>query len=69
MLTLVLVFVPPLIAPHSSCLVDAGLLPTEAAYLMKLGTMLELLSPKRKPVLTMGDLNAYTAALAPTVEG
>ena len=65
---LVSVYVPPLTDPHKSHLVEAGLLPTEAAALTELGAVLELLDPQHDPVLIMGDLNARTAAVAPTVE-
>ena len=66
LLTLVTVYVPPLTTPH---FVEAGMLPTVAASLMELGTMLKLLDPQCEPLLIMGDLNACTAALAPIVEG
>ena len=65
---LVSVYVPPLTDPHRACLVEAGLLPTKAAALTELGAVLELLDPQHDPVLIMGDLNARTAAVAPTVE-
>ena len=55
--------------PLKARLVEAGLLPTEAASLTELGAMLELVDPQREPVLLMGDLNACTATLAPLVEG
>ena len=48
---------------------EAGLLPTEAAALLELGAVLELLDPQHEPVLLMGDFNACTASLAPSVEG
>ena len=67
--TLVLVYVPPLTSPHRGRLVEAGLLPTEAASLLELGSVLELLDPQHEPVLLMGDLNARTAAFTPPVEG
>ena len=67
--TLVSIYVPPLTDPHRTRLGEAGLLPTEAASLTELGAVLELLSPQREPVLIMGDFNARTAALAPSVEG
>ena len=50
-------------------IITTGLLPTKAAYLMDLGTVLELLYPKHMPLLIMGYLNACNAALAPTMEG
>ena len=65
---LVSVYVPPLTDPHRARLVEAGLVPTEAAALTELGAVLELLDPQHDPVLIMGDLNARTAAVAPTVE-
>ena len=65
---LVSIYVPPLTDPQKACLVEAGLLPTEAVALTELGAVLELLDPLRDPVLIMGDLNARTAALGPTVE-
>ena len=68
-LTLVSVYVPPLTSPHRSCIVEAGLVPTEAASLMELGAVLDLLDPQQEPVLIMGDLNARTTAFVPTVEG
>ena len=68
-LTLVSVYVPPLTSPHRSRIVEAGLVPTEAASLMELGAVLDLIDPQREPVLIMGDLNARTAAFVPTVEG
>ena len=68
-LTLVSVYVPPQTSPHSSHIVEAGLVPTEAASLMELGAVLDLLDPQQEPVLIMGDLYAHTAALVPTVEG
>ena len=48
---------------------EAGLLPTEAAALLELGAVLELLDPQHEPVLLLGDFNARTASLAPSVEG
>ena len=42
---LVSVYVPPLTDPHKARLVEAGLLPTEAATLTELGAVLELLDP------------------------
>ena len=42
---LVSVYVPPLTDPHKARLVEAGLLPTEAAALTELGGVLELLVP------------------------
>ena len=68
-LTLVSVYVPPLTFPHRSCIVEAGLVPTEAVFLTELGTVLDLLDPQRELVLIMGDLNARIVAFAPTVEG
>ena len=67
--TLVSVYVPPLTRPHRGCLVEAGLLPTEAASLLELDSVLELLDPQREPMLLMGDFNARTATLAPSVDG
>ena len=73
--TLVSVYIPPLTSPHKGLiiphkgLVEAGLLPTEAAALLELGAVLELLDPQHEPVLLLGDFNARTAALAPTVDG
>ena len=73
--TLVLVHVPPLTSPHKGRVVEAGLLPTDAAALLELGAvlelgaMLELLDPQYEPVLLVGDFNALTAALTPTVVG
>ena len=66
---MVSVDLPPLTVPHRVSLVEAGLLPTKAASPIELGTIIELVSPKQQPVLIMGDLNACTAALGPTVEG
>ena len=68
-MTLVSVYIPPLTSPHRSRLVKAGLLPTEAAALLELGAVLELLDPQHEPVLLLGDFNARTASLAPSVEG
>ena len=68
-LTLVSVHVPALTSPHRSRIVEAGQVPTEAASLMELGALLDLIDPQREPVLIMGDLNAHTAAYVPTVEG
>ena len=65
---LVSIYVLPLTDPHRARLVEAGLLPTKAAALTELGAVLELLDPQHDPVLVMGDLNACTAAVAPTVE-
>ena len=48
---------------------EAGLLPTEAVALLELGAMLELLNPQPEPILLMGDFNACTASLAPSVKG
>ena len=48
---------------------EAGLLPTEAAALLELGAVLGLLDPQNEPVLLLGDFNARTASLAPSVEG
>ena len=42
---LVSVYVPPLTDPNKARLVEAGLLPTEAATLTELGAVLELLDP------------------------
>ena len=42
-LTLVSVNLPPLTNPQRSHLGEAGLLPTKAAFFIKLGTVLELL--------------------------
>ena len=42
---LVSIYVPPLTDPHKAHLVEAGLLPTEAAALTELGAVLELLNP------------------------
>ena len=67
--TLVSVYIPPLTSPHKGRLVEVGLLPTEAAALLELGALLELLDPRHEPVLLMGDFNARTAALTPTVDG
>ena len=67
--TLVSVYIPPLTSPHKGHLVEAGLLPTEAAALLELGAMLELLDPRHEPVLLLGNFNARTAALAPTIDG
>ena len=67
--TLVSVYVPPLTSLHKGCLVEDGLLPTEAAALLEQGAVLELLDPQHEPVLLMGDFNACTAALTPTVDG
>ena len=39
------VYVPPFTDPHKARLVEAGLLPTEAAILTELGAVLELLDP------------------------
>ena len=68
LMTLVLVYVPALTAPYRSHLFEAGLLPTEAALLIELGAMLELLGPEHEPVLIMGVLNTCTATFAPSVE-
>ena len=68
-MTLVSVYIPPLTSPHRSRLVEAGLLPTEAAALLELGAVLELLDPQNEPVLLLGNFNARTASLAPLVEG
>ena len=65
---LVSVYVPHLTDPHRARLVEASLLPTETAALTELGAVLELLDPQHDPVLIMGDLNARTAAVDPTVE-
>ena len=48
---------------------EAGLLPTEAAALLELGAVLELLDPQHEPVLLLGDFNARTASLAPFCRG
>ena len=48
---------------------EAGLLPIEAAALLELGAVLELFDPQHKPVLLMGDFNARTASLAPSIKG
>ena len=69
MLTLISVYVPPLTSPHRSRIAEAGLVPTEAASLIELGAVLDLLDFKQEPVLIMCDLNARTAAFLPTVEG
>ena len=71
--TLVLVYLPPLSDPHrvsptQPCLGEAGLLPMKAASLTELGAVLELLDPQREPVLLMGDFNTHTAAATPSVE-
>ena len=68
-MALVSIYVPPLTDPHKARLVEAGLLPTEAATLTELGAVLELLDPWYELVFIMGDPNACTTALAPTVEG
>ena len=57
-MTLVSVYIPPLTSPYKVRLVEAGLLPTEAAALLELGALLELLDPQHEPVLLMGDFNA-----------
>ena len=44
------------------------MLPTEPASLMEMGAMLELLDPQRELVLIMGNLNDYTATLAPNMK-
>ena len=67
--TLVSVYIPPLTSLHKGRLVEVGLLPTEAAALLELGALLELLDPRHEPMLLMGDFNARTAALTPTVDG
>ena len=67
--TLVSIYVPPLADPHRTCLGKASLLPTKAASLMELGAVLELLDPQQEPVLIMGNFNACTAILAPSMEG
>ena len=67
-MALVFIYVPPLTDPHKACLVEAGLLPTKAAALTELGAVVELLDPLCDPVLIMGDFNACTAALTPTVK-
>ena len=68
-LTLVSVYVPPLTSPNRSHIIEAGLVPTEAASFTGLGAVLDLLDPKWEPVLIMGNMNAHTAVFAPTVEG
>ena len=68
MVTLVSIYVPPLTDPHKTRLGEAGLLPTEATSLMELGALLKLLDPQGEPVLIMGDFNACTTALTPSVE-
>ena len=67
--TLISIYLPPLTDPHKARLVEAGLLPTEAASLTELGAVLELVDPQREPMLLIGDLNARTAAFTPPVEG
>ena len=57
-LTLVSVYIPPLTTLHRSCIVETGLVPTEAASLTELGAVLDLLNPKHEPVLIIGDPNA-----------
>ena len=42
---LVSIYVPPFTDPHKARLMEAGLLPTEAVTLTKLGAVLELLDP------------------------
>ena len=56
--TLVSIYMPPLTDPHTFCLGEAGLLPTKAASLMKLGAVHKLFNPQQEPVLIVGDLNA-----------
>ena len=68
-MTLVLVYVLPLTSPHRGHLVEVGLLPTVAASLLELGAIFELLDPQQQLVFLLGDFNAHTAALAPTMEG
>ena len=48
---------------------EAGLLPSEAAALLELDTLLELLDPQHELVLLMGDFNAHTSPFTPIVEG
>ena len=43
--TLISIYLPPLTDPHKARLVEAGLLPTEAASLTELGAVLELVDP------------------------
>ena len=43
--TLISIYLPPLTDPHKARLVEAGLLPTEAAFLTELGAVLELVDP------------------------
>ena len=66
--TLVSVYILLLTSRHRVHLVKAGLLPTEAAYLLEVGAVLELLDPQREPILFMSDFNACTAALALRVD-
>ena len=68
-MTLLVVYMLPLTAPHLSHLVEAGLLPTKAAYLTEISAVIELLGPNHEPVVIIGGLNAYTTAFAPSVEG
>ena len=44
--TLVSLYIPPLTSLHRVHLVEAGLLPAEAAFLLELSTALELLDPQ-----------------------
>ena len=53
MMTLVLVYTPLLTAPHRSHLVEAGLLPTEAASLTELSAVLDLLDPVHETMVIM----------------
>ena len=43
--TLISIYLPPLTDPHKVRLVEAGLLPTEAASLTELGAVLVLVDP------------------------
>ena len=67
--SLVAVYAPPLSHTHRVCLEEAGLPPSEESTLTELAVVMELLSPVEEPVVVMGDLNAHTASLHPTVEG